>query len=129
MSFEWASKKPNEGVATLYESNITLNKSASSHFDRAHSVLLGIDYNTKRIAVKPVTKMEGERGDIPDEKRHKITVRPSYARVCNKKFMKEVADIAGLDLSDNNAMKFKTTWSAKDHALIIDLTQKGEELR
>ena len=129
MSFEWASRKPNEGVATLYESNITLNKSASSHFDRAHSVLLGIDYDRKRIAVKPLTKTEGERGDIPEEKCHKITVRPSYARVCNKKFMKEVSEVAGLNLSDNNAVKFKTTWSKNDHALIIDLTQEGEELR
>jgi len=129
MSFEWASKKPNEGVATLYESNITLNKSASSHFDRAHSVLLGIDHNTKRIALKPITKGERERGDIPEEKIHKITVRPSYARVCNKKFLREVAEIAEIDLTDNNAMKYKTMWSAKDHALIIDLTQEGEELR
>ena len=129
MSFEWASRKPDEGVATLYGSKITLNKSASSHFDRAHSVLLGIDYDRKRIAVKPLTKTEGERGDIPEEKRHKITVRPSYARVCNKKFMKEVSEVAGLNLSDNNAVKFKTTWSKNDHALIIDLTQEGEELR
>ncbi len=128
MSFVWASKKPNEGVATLYESNITLNKSASRHFDNAYNVLLGLDYDQKRIAVKPITKQEFERGAIPAEKRHKITVRPSYARVCNKKFMKEVAQVAQLNLVDNNAYKFKTVWSKTDHALIIDLTQPEEVL-
>lgn len=128
MSFTWASKKPNEGVATLYESNITLNKSASVHFDHAYNVLLGIDYDNKRVAVKPVSKQEYERGAIPEEKRHKITVRPSYARVCNKKFMKEVADLAQLDLNDNNAYKFKAMWSNQDHALIIDLKQPEEGL-
>ena len=128
MSFTWASKKPNEGIATLYESNITLNKSASVHFDHAYNVLLGIDHQNKRVAVKPISKQEYERGAIPEEKRHKITVRPSYARVCNKKFMKEVADLAQLELNDNNAYKFKAMWSNQDHALIIDLNQPEEGL-
>lgn len=126
MSFKWTSKKPNEGVVTLYDSNITLNKSASAHFDHAYSVLLGIDRDAKRIAIKPITKQESERGVIPDEKRHKITVRPSYARVCNKKFMQEVAELANLNLEKHNAYKFKTQWSKEEDALIVDLTKTGE---
>ncbi len=126
MSFIWASKKPNEGLATLYESNITFNKSASSHFEKAYNVLLGIDYDKKRIAVKPISKQEYERGAIPEEKRHRIIVRPTYARVCNKKFMKEVATMADLDLNDNQAYKFKTLWSKEDKALIIDLNRPEE---
>ena len=126
MSFVWASKKPNEGIATLYENNITLNKSASSHFDHAYNVLLGIDYDLKRIALKPISKQEFERGAIPEEKRHKITVRPSYARVSNKKFLKEVAEMASLNLNDNQPYKFRTLWSKKDQALIIDLNQPLE---
>lgn len=123
MSFVWASKKPKEGVATLYESNITLNKSASSHFDHAYSVLLGLDLSSKRVAVKPLSKDESQIGDIPSEKRHKITVKPSYARVCNKKFMREIAELASIDLTDNKSFKFKTNWSDDEDALIIDLNQ------
>ncbi len=123
MSYIWASKKPKDGVATLYESNITLNKSASSHFNHAFSVLLGVDSGTKKIAVKPISKEEHELGVIPEEKRHKITVKPSYARVCNKKFMKEIASLVGVDLGDNKSYKFKTSWSKHDSALLIDLNQ------
>ncbi len=123
MSFVWTSKKPKDGVATLYESNITLNKSASSHFDHAFSVLLGLDLNLKKVAVKPISKEEAEIGAIPEEKRHKITVKPSYARVCNKKFMKEIAKLVGVDLADNKSFKFKTSWSHEDSALVIDLNQ------
>jgi len=123
MSFIWVSKKPKDGVATLYESNITLNKSASSHFDHAFSVLLGLDLSLKRVAVKPISKEENELGAIPEEKRHKITVKPSYARVCNKKFMKEIASLVGVDLTNNQSFKFKTTWSKEDSALVIDLNQ------
>ena len=121
MSFVWVSKKPKDGVATLYESNITLNKSASSHFDHAFSVLLGLDLDSKQIAVKPITKQESELGAIPEEKRHKITVKPSYARICNKKFMKEIASLVGVDLTNNKSFKFKTNWSKDDSALVIDL--------
>jgi hypothetical protein len=123
MSFVWASKKPKEGVATFYESNITLNKSASSHFDHAYSVLLGLDISGKKVAVKPISKDESQVGGIPAEKRHKITVKPSYARVCNKKFMREIAELVNIDLTDNNSFKFKTNWSQDDSALIIDLNQ------
>lgn len=123
MSFIWASKKPNDGVATLYESNITLNKAASSHFDHAYNVLLGLDTESKRVAVKPISKEEYDIGAIPTEKSHKITVRSSYARVCNKKFLKEVATLANLDLSDNNSFKFVASWDKENGLLIIDLNQ------
>ncbi|MCK5761600.1 MAG: hypothetical protein KAH16_01740 [Candidatus Izimaplasma sp.] len=123
MSFVWISKKPKEGIATLYESNITLNKSASSHFDHAYRVLLGLDQDSKKVAVKPISKDESNIGAIPEEKRHKITVKPSYARVCNKKFMKEIASLVRIDLSNNQSFKFKTKWSSEDSALIIDLNQ------
>ncbi len=123
MSFIWASKKPKDGVATFYESNITLNKAASSHFESAYNVLLGLDPKSKQVAVKPVTKEEFDIGAIPAEKRHKITVKASYARVCNKKFLKEVARIAEIDLKDNNSYKFKTNWNSEESILVIDLNQ------
>jgi hypothetical protein len=122
----WASKKPNDGVATLYESNITLNKAASTHFERAYSVLLGVDPDSMRIAVKPISKEEVDLGTIPEEKRHKITVRPSYARVSNKKFMKEVSKIANVNLANKKSYKYTTYWSREDSALIIDLNKMEE---
>jgi len=129
VAFEWTSRKPAEGIATVYESNITLNKSASTHFETAYRVLLGLDKINKKIAIKPITKQEHERGTMPDEKKHKITVRPSYARVSNKKFIREAVEIANIDLTENNAVKFKTLWSKQDQALIIDLTDYRGEIR
>lgn len=129
MGYEWTSRKPIEGVATIYESNITLNKSASAHFGHAYCVLLGMDKEENKIAIKPVTKQEFERGTIPEEKRHKITVRSSYARVSNKRFIEKAAKTAGLELHENNALKFKTMWNDEQDALIIDLNQEGEALK
>lgn len=128
MAFVWATKKPTEGVATLYESNITLNKVASSHFETAHKklILLGFDPKGRRIAIKPLTKEDIELGIIPEDKRHRITLKPSYARVSNKKFMKEVADELGIRLDTNTSHKFKANWSKEEAALVIDLMKEED---
>ncbi|MEC9484652.1 MAG: hypothetical protein UMR38_02105 [Candidatus Izemoplasma sp.] len=123
MSFVWASKKPKDGIATIYESNITLNKAASSHFEHAYNVLLGLDEDSKKVAIKPVSKEEFDIGAIPEEKRHKITVKPSYARVCNKKFIGELADVAKIDLENGHSFKFKAFWDKSQSLLVIDLNK------
>jgi len=129
VAFEWTSRKPSEGIATIYESNITLNKSATTHFETAYRVLLGLDKKNHKIAIKPITKQEHERGSIPEEKKHKITVRPSYARVSNKKFISEAAEIANINLTENNAVKYKTLWNPKEGCLVIDLNEHRGEIK
>ncbi|HPF42852.1 MAG TPA: hypothetical protein PLP02_05095 [Bacillota bacterium] len=123
-NFIWASKKPLDDMATLYESNITLNKSATAYFETAYVVLLGLDKENLLIAVKPVTKEEIGLGYVPEEQQHNITVKSSYSRICNKLFMQEISDLLHLDFSDNQSYKFKADWSEKDKALLINLKQK-----
>jgi hypothetical protein len=123
MGFLWASNKPTDGVATLYSSNITLNKAASSHFEHAYGVMLGMDKEKRKIAVKPILKEEVDSGVVPEEKRHKIAVKSSYARISNKKFLNEVAELANIELQDNNFLKFKAIWNKEERLLVIDLNQ------
>ncbi len=123
-NFVWASKKPLDDIATLYEANITLNKSASSYFENAYVVLLGFDKVFKRIAVKPITKEAISMGYIPEEQQHNITVKSSYSRICNKSFLQEISEMMGLKFGNNESYKYKAVWNEKENALIIDLTHK-----
>lgn len=123
-NFIWASKKPLDDIATLYEGNITLNKSATSYFESAYVVLLGLDRDQQLIAIKPVTKEEIGLGYIPEEQRHNITVKSSYSRISNKLFIKEVSELINLDFEASQAFKFKASWNKKDNALHIDLKTK-----
>ncbi len=123
-NFVWASKKPLDDIATLYEANITLNKSASSYFENAYVVLLGLDTNNKKIAIKPISKEEVSMGYIPEEQRHNITVKSSYSRICNKSFLVEVSELMGLKFGNNESYKYKEVWNEKENALIVDLTHK-----
>ena len=122
--FQWVSKKPLDDLATLYESNITLNKSATSYFESAYVVILGLNEKDKLIAVKPLTKEELSLGYIPEEQRHNITVKSSYSRVCNKLFLSEVAELLKLDFTEKNSYKFKAHWDKSEKALIIDLNEE-----
>jgi hypothetical protein len=124
-NFIWASKKPLDEIATLYEANITLNKSATAYFENAYVVLLGLDREKKLIAVKPVLKEEITLGYIPKEQQHNITVKSSYSRICNKLFLKEVSELMGLEyIEHHQAYKFKAFWNEKENALVIDLNKK-----
>ena len=124
MSFEWFSKNENEGIATIYDSNITLNKAASGYFDSAYSVMLGYDPNTKIVAIKPLTKETDNLGHIPEDKKYKISIKQSYSRVSNKLFIKNVSDDTGIQFKKTEAHKFIAIWDQNEKILKINLTKE-----
>jgi hypothetical protein len=123
-NFIWASKKPLDELATLYGSNITLNKSATAYFESAYVVLVGLDPENRQIAIKPLSKEDTLSGFIPEDQWHNITVKSSYSRICNKLFMQEVGELLNLSFENNQSYKFKAAWNEKDKALIIDLKRR-----
>ena len=123
-NFIWASKKALDEIATLYGSNITLNKSASAYFENAYVVLIGLDPLNQEIAIKPLTKEDALSGFVPEDQWHNITVKSSYSRICNKTFMKEVSDLLKVSFENNQSYKFKAYWNKKETALIIDLKNR-----
>lgn len=124
-NFEWVSRKKVDEVATIYESNITLNKSATAYLEKAYIVMLGLDSDAKLIAIKPVRKGDTELEYIPEAQRHNITIKSSYSRISNKHFIEEIAEIMNLDFTNKNYYKFGAYWSDEQNSLIIDLN-KGE---
>ena len=126
MNFQWFHEKPKEVIVTLASGNITLNKQASTYFEHAYNVMLGVDEQTHKIAIKPLTKAESMSQAIPDNKKYKITLRSSYARITNKAFMEEIMSLSGLNLL-NESIKYPATWDNKEQILIVDL--KGGQLK
>jgi len=124
MSFKWFSKNESEAIATIYDTNITLNKSASGYFDSAYSVMLGFDRDNKRVAIKPLTKEEDNLGDIADDKKYKISVKPSYSRISNKSFISTLSNQTGISFKKSEAHKFIASWSDADGILTIDLSKE-----
>lgn len=124
-NFQWVSRKKSDEVATIYENNITLNKSATTYLEKAYVVLLGIDKEQHLIAIKPIRKGDTELEYIPKEQRHNITIKSSYSRISNKRFISDITEIVPMDFEKQNFYKFSSYWSDVEQSLIIDL-KKGD---
>lgn len=114
MNITWFKDGIKPGLATFYESNITLNKAASKYFEGYDFVLLGIDYQNKCVVIKP--------SEESSENSFRISIANSYSRITNKEFMKEIMKI--LDTSLTNALKFSTEWEKSEGVLLINLKNK-----
>ena len=96
MSIQWFSKKESNQVATIYDSNITLNKISSDYFNKAYEVMLGFDEPQQEVVIKPLDKETVQLGHIPSDQRSPISVWESSARIANKAFIKQLSQQTGL---------------------------------
>lgn len=119
-----ADKKSKNCIATIYDTNITLNKHACDLIESAYTVMLGIDYDSKKLFIKPLNKDIATRGDIPQTSQYNITIRSSYGRISNVDFVKEIKGIIGVDSLKTNPKKFNVEYSDTMNTLTIDLTKE-----
>lgn len=121
--FTWVKGNAYSLIATLYENNITLNQAAAAYFQDVRWVMIGIDHETKQIAIKPVTKREMDLKLVALDQLHKISVGKGYARISNKQMMEEIAKIIAQPLQ---AQKCDGTYDEQEGLLIIDLVKEQE---
>lgn len=124
MSIEWINPKEINGTVTFYDSNITLNKTASEFFNDAYKVLVGIDRVHKHVVIKHINKEEALRGDIIKSNLLDISIKASYGRINSKKVVNEIADSFNLNFKNTNNYKFKAIWKSSDRILEIDLNEE-----
>lgn len=124
MSIIWFNEKTKDCVATIADSNITLNKPALTFVEHAYNVMLGLNLDEKKVYIKPITKERCFRGDLNEDELHNITIRSSYARISNKSFINEIKKILGVTTLDNATKKFSATWNENINGLVIDLDKE-----
>lgn len=121
MSIEWFNEEPKEIIVTLTPVNITINKSGSQFFETANQVMLGYDKENQRMIIKPLSKDDVLRGDIPEHARYNISINSSYGRITNKAFLTRLIQLFNLDLKEKGT-KFKAVWSQK--SMLLEVTLK-----
>ena len=124
MSIQWFSKKESNQVATIYDSNITLNKIASDYFNKAYEVMLGFDEPQQEVVIKPLDKETVQLGHIPSDQRSPISVWESSARIANKAFIKQLSQQTGLQFKKSKAHKFYSEWDEAMRVLRIKLQEE-----
>jgi len=123
MSITWYNEQPKDIVVTLTPLNLTINKPGIIYFDNANQVMLGYDQETNKILIKPLTKNEAIRGDIPDHAKYNITIHTSYGRITNKSFMGHMDQLFNLSLTEKG-LKYKAIWSPS--ARVLEFLLKEE---
>lgn len=117
MGITWLNVREKEGTASFYRTNITLNTVASTSFEYAYRVQIGLDDN-KNVIVKPVSKDRVLRGELDEYSLLKISVKKTYARISSTEIMTQLGMALNLDYSCE-PLKFSTYWNDKDNELII----------
>lgn len=124
MAITWYNERKKDCIATLYDTNITLNRPTSVFVERAYKVMLGVDELKKVFYIKPITKDEVTRGTYENSQLYNITLKSSYSRITNKGFMKEVKDVLGLKEIGDTPRKFLISYDEDEKVLIINLKEE-----
>ena len=124
MKITWFDAKERQGQASLTTSYITLNAVASVPFEYAYKVQVGVDEGGN-VVVAPLSKERVLRGDLDEYQLQAIALKKSYARICNRELMRQIAQEAKLELSDQ-AQSFETEWNEGENWLLVK-TGKGEK--
>ena len=122
--FTWVKGNAYTPVATLYANNITLNQAAAALVQDARWVMLGLDHDNKRVAIRPVSKQEIDRKQVMLQQLHKVSLGKGYARISNKQVMEEIAGTLKQSL---NGDKFEAVYDEASNLLVIELMKQREK--
>ena len=122
--FTWVKGNAYTPVATLYANNITLNQAAAALVQDARWVMLCLDHDNKRVAIRPVSKQEIDRKQVMLQQLHKVSLGKGYARISNKQVMEE---IAGMLKQSLNGDKFEAVYDEASNLLVIELMKQREK--
>ena len=114
---KWFNVKAKNGVATLYNNNITLNTTAMYPFDIAHKVQVGLT-EEGNIVIQPLTTAFIETGNLDESCLLKIERHKSFARISSVTLMKQIGEALNIELS-KNPVQYETSWDSEANILTI----------
>lgn len=123
MNIQWFSKEQ-QSIATIYETNITLNIVASNHFKNYYATLIGYDKEREAIVIKAITKEEVTIGLYKEDELVPISIKQSYGRINSKSIINSINEYFPLDFSKKNYYKFICEWDEEKRMLSIFLKRE-----
>ncbi|HEY8444850.1 MAG TPA: hypothetical protein VIK94_01830 [Bacilli bacterium] len=123
MNIQWFSKE-SQAIATIYETNITLNTVASTHFKNIYATLIGYDKTDDAIVIKAITKDEVTMGLYQEDELVPISIRPSYGRINSKSIINNINKYHPLDFTKKNYYKFLCDWVQEKRMLKVYLKRE-----
>lgn len=123
MDIKWFSKSM-PGLASIYETNITLNTVASRHFKNAHTTLIGFDKRSNVLIIKAISRDQVAMGLYSADETHPISIKPSYGRINGKAIIRNISSFFPLDFTKKTFYKFLCEWDQKEKLLKVYLERE-----
>ncbi len=123
MEIQWLSNTL-QGTISIYETNITLNKSASQNFIHSYATLIGYNEDNSTLIIKSLNKEEATSGLYRQTDLHPISVKSTYGRINGKNIIRNILSFFPLDFSSQNSFKYRCDWDELSHSLIINLKEE-----
>lgn len=120
----WFSIETSEGLATIYDTNITLNVVAMAQLGDAYGVKVGYDDNDS-VVIMPLSKADVLRGDIDAKSIFLIKAHSSYMRISSSLLVKMIAEHSHLSFS-KTPQRFKTEYDGDAKILRIILKERRD---
>lgn len=114
---KWFNVKAKNGVASLYNNNITLNTTAMYPFESAYRVQVGMD-DSGNIVIQPLNKAIVESGDLDETCLLKLERHKSFARISSTSLMKQIGETLKITLS-KSPVQYETSWDSEENILTI----------
>ena len=124
MAITWYNERSKDCIATLYDTNITLNRPTSIYVERAFKVMLGVNKNKEVFYIKPITKEEVSRRAYDKTELYNITLRSSYSRITNKGFINEIKEVLGIKEIGRKPKKFLIEYDEDEKILVVNLKEE-----
>ncbi|MCI2068431.1 MAG: hypothetical protein LKJ88_02515 [Bacilli bacterium] len=125
MHIQWFSRAEKEAIATIYPTNITINKAGSSKLETACAALVGLVDESKLVVIKPLDRNQAEDGSIEKDMLFPLSGGKTYTRVSSTDFVSEIGQLLHYDFN-KGAKKFPCYFDDDEGALIIEL---GKEVK
>lgn len=119
---QWFSKNDKKMIATIYPSNITINKPGLEKINHAYACMVGLDKENKKIAIKPLSKSEYDSGYYPKDQLLILSGGSTYTRISSTDFVSSVSELLSYDFNNGNK-KYSCEFSSDD-MIMIDLTKE-----
>ena len=125
MNINWFSKIDKSSFATIYKTNITINKVASLLIEDAYKCQIGLDKESKAIYIKPISKQKYDSNTLDEDSLFNLSVSKTYCRISSTDFVNLVSTITKIDYTLGKK-KYSCSYLKDENMLKIDLTKELE---
>lgn len=119
---EWFNKSNKKMLATIYSTNITINKPGLEKIDGAYAARVGLDKDSSQLVIKPMSKDEYEKYG-KDENLFVFSGGTTYTRISSTDLISFISEFLKINFKIA-PKKYECTYNSSKDYLVVDFTKE-----